>query len=160
MDYSPTGSSVHGILQARILERVAMPFSRSSWPRNRACVSYVSCTGRRVLFFPNYFNWRIITLQYWDGFGHPSPWTSYRCTYAPYPEPPTHLPPHPILLGCPKAPALSALRHALNLRWSSILHMVIYMFQCYSLKSSHPRFLTRGPKVCSLHLSLSFFFFF
>ena len=28
MDYSPTGSSVHGILQARILKWVAMPFSR------------------------------------------------------------------------------------------------------------------------------------
>ena len=28
MDYSPTGSSVHGILQARILEWVAIPF----WP--------------------------------------------------------------------------------------------------------------------------------
>ena len=38
----------------------------------------------------------------------------------PYPEPFTHLPPHPILLGCPKAPALSALLHALNLHWSSI----------------------------------------
>ena len=33
MDCSPPGSSVHGILQARILECVAMPFSRgSSWP--------------------------------------------------------------------------------------------------------------------------------
>ena len=31
MDYSPwTGSSVHGILQARTLEQVAMPFSRGS----------------------------------------------------------------------------------------------------------------------------------
>ena len=30
MDYSPTGSSVHGILQARILGWVAMPFSRRS----------------------------------------------------------------------------------------------------------------------------------
>ena len=28
MDCSPPGSSVHGILQARILEWVAMPFSR------------------------------------------------------------------------------------------------------------------------------------
>ena len=28
MDYSLTGSSVHGILQARILEWVAIPFSR------------------------------------------------------------------------------------------------------------------------------------
>ena len=30
MDCSPPGSSVHGILQARILEWVAMPFSRGS----------------------------------------------------------------------------------------------------------------------------------
>ena len=36
----PPGSSVHGILQARILEWVAMPFSRgSSRPRAGACVS-------------------------------------------------------------------------------------------------------------------------
>ena len=28
MDYSPPGFSVHGILQARILEWVAIPFSR------------------------------------------------------------------------------------------------------------------------------------
>ena len=28
MDYTPPGSSVHGILQARILEWVAMPFSK------------------------------------------------------------------------------------------------------------------------------------
>ena len=30
MDYSTPGSSVHGILQARMLEWVAMPFSRAS----------------------------------------------------------------------------------------------------------------------------------
>ena len=30
MDCSPPGSPVHGILQARILERVAMPLSRRS----------------------------------------------------------------------------------------------------------------------------------
>ena len=35
MDCSPPGSSVHGILQARMLEWVAVPFSRgSSWPRD------------------------------------------------------------------------------------------------------------------------------
>jgi len=37
---------------------------------------------------------------------------------------------------------------------SSVLHMVIYMFQCYSLKSSHPCLLPLSPKVCSLHLCL------
>ena len=46
---------------------------------------------------------------------------------SPYPETPSHLPPHPIPLGCPRAPALSALLHASNLHWSSILHMVTYM---------------------------------
>ena len=44
MDYSPPGSSVHGILQARKLEWVAMPSSRrSSWLRDRTWVSYVFC---------------------------------------------------------------------------------------------------------------------
>ena len=32
LDYSPPGFSVHGILQARILEWVAMPSSRGSFP--------------------------------------------------------------------------------------------------------------------------------
>ena len=32
MDYSPIGSSVHGIIQARILEWVSMPFSRGVFP--------------------------------------------------------------------------------------------------------------------------------
>ena len=37
---SPPGSSVYGILQARILEWVAIPFSRgSSWPRDQIWVS-------------------------------------------------------------------------------------------------------------------------
>ena len=45
-DYSPPGSSVHGISQARILEWVAMSASRgSSQPRDRTHVSGVSCTA-------------------------------------------------------------------------------------------------------------------
>ena len=40
MDFSPPGSSAHGILQARILEWVAVSISRgSSWTRNQAQVS-------------------------------------------------------------------------------------------------------------------------
>ena len=46
MDHSPPGSSVHGISQARILEWVAMPFSRGSSPprdgNHISCVSYIS----------------------------------------------------------------------------------------------------------------------
>ena len=66
----------------------------------------------------------------------------------------SHLSPHPIPLGCPRATALSALLHALNLHWSSVLHMVIYMFHCYSFILSHSRVLPHGPKVCFLHLCL------
>ena len=44
MDCGPPGSSVHGILQARILEWVAMPFPRaSSRPRGQIRISCVSC---------------------------------------------------------------------------------------------------------------------
>ena len=51
MDCSPLGSSVHGILQARILEWIAMPSSRrTSWPRDWTHISYVSCIGRWVLY--------------------------------------------------------------------------------------------------------------
>ena len=40
MDCSPPGSSVHGILQARILEWVAISSSRgSSQPRDQTCFS-------------------------------------------------------------------------------------------------------------------------
>ena len=42
-DCSPPGSSVHGILQARLLEWVAVPFSRgSSRPRDRTQVSRIA----------------------------------------------------------------------------------------------------------------------
>ena len=44
MDYSLPGSAVPGILQARILPWVALPFSRgSSQPNDRTHVSYGSC---------------------------------------------------------------------------------------------------------------------
>ena len=43
IDCSPPGSSVHGTLQARILEWIAIPFSRgSSWPRDQTWVSCIA----------------------------------------------------------------------------------------------------------------------
>ena len=56
VDGSLPGSCVHGILKARILEWIAMPCSRaSSRPRDGACVSCVSCTGR---FFTTSTTWK------------------------------------------------------------------------------------------------------
>ena len=52
VDHSPPGFTLHGILQARILEWVAMPSSkRSSQPRYPTYMLYVSCTGRPILYY-------------------------------------------------------------------------------------------------------------
>ena len=51
MDCSPSGSSVHGIFQARMLEWVAISSSRGSYrPRDWIHVSCVSCMGRWILY--------------------------------------------------------------------------------------------------------------
>ena len=51
MDCSRPGSSVHIILQVRILEQGATSFSREPpWPRDRTCVSCGSHIGRQVLY--------------------------------------------------------------------------------------------------------------
>ena len=51
MDYSPLGSTVHGILQTGILVFFAMPSSRgSSQPRDQTQVFYFFCIGRQVLY--------------------------------------------------------------------------------------------------------------
>jgi len=51
IDSSPPGSSVHGILQGRILEWVAISsFRGSSQPRDQNCISWVSSTGRQILY--------------------------------------------------------------------------------------------------------------
>ena len=58
IDYSPPGSSVHGILQARILEWAAIPFSRGySQPRDQTRISYNSCLGG---FFTTNATWKPI----------------------------------------------------------------------------------------------------
>ena len=51
MDCNLPGSSVHRILQARILELVAMPFSKDlPEPGIKPASLFISCTGRRVLY--------------------------------------------------------------------------------------------------------------
>ena len=108
-----------------------------------------------VCFFLIYFNWRLITLQYCHGFCHTFTWINHGCTFVPHPDPPFHLPPHPIPQGHPSAPALSTMSHTLNLDWWSITHMIIYMFQSYSLKHPTIVFSNRVEKFV-LYICVSF----
>jgi len=70
MDCSLPGSSVHGILQERILEWVAISFSREpSQPRDRTQVSHIADTLYRVSHQGSiYFGYQQLILTYWEFF--------------------------------------------------------------------------------------------
>ena len=106
-------------------------WSQGSWNSNSSHLNSNLCS-----FLINYFNWRLITLQYCSGFCLTLTWISHGCTCVPHPEPPSYLPPHPIPQGHPSAPALSTLSHSSNLDWQSV-------YTCFSA-------------VLSNHLALAF----
>ena len=108
----------------------------------------------QLCFFWFIFNWRIIALQYCWFLPYISlnqPWV-YVCP-LPF-EPPFYLPHYPTPLGCHRALDLSSLLHTANSHWLSVLYMVMYMFQCYSLNSSHPLLAPLCPQVYCLCLCL------
>ena len=112
----------------------------SSWVarvRHDLRLNHHKCILQGFFFF--YF-----TIWYW--FCHTSTWIRHVYTCIPHSEPPSHLPPHPIPLGHPSAPAPSTLYHALNLDWCFVSHMIIYMVQCHSRISSCPHPLPQSPK--------------
>ena len=78
------------------------------------------------------------------------PWV-HMCppSWTPLPHPSPYHPSGSSQCTGPESPV-----SCIELDWRSISHMVIYMFQCNSLKSSHPHLLPHSPKVCSLHLCL------
>ena len=58
VDCNLPDSSVHGIIQARILEWVALSSSRgSSWTRDWTYISCVDCIGRRISFITQVATW-------------------------------------------------------------------------------------------------------
>ena len=129
MYYSLPGSSVHGIFQAKILERVAITFSRrSSWPRDR---THVSCIGQAILY-----HWATsealgvlsprITALVWNSSSHlwDSPhWSSPFHGYSRF---------HQAIVSYPK---VSFLCQSLPCNWFKIC---TYNFRCYPSQSSLP----------------------
>ena len=111
-------------------------------------ISYDICLS---LFKQKYlFNWRIITSQYCDGLCHTSTWINHRHTCVP--SLPNPLPISLCLQVVTERQLWGALHHTSNSHWLSVLYMVMYVFQGYSLESSHT--LPLCPKVCSLCLCL------
>ena len=118
-------------------------------------------TDSSVLFFfffrfsleANYF------IILWWGFCHALTWISHGCRCVPHPETPSHIPPHPIPLGLPSAPASSTcLMHP---TWAADLFYIRW-FTCFNaILSNHPTlaFSHSVQKtvlyICSLHLFLS-----
>ena len=106
----------------------------------------------KLLLFIYLFTLFYFTILYW--FCHISTWICHGCTRVPNPEPPSHLPPHTISLVYPSAPAPSILYPASNLDWRFVSYMILYMFQCHSPKSSHPRSFPQSPK--DIYICVSF----
>ena len=107
-----------------------------------------------VFFFPFFISWRLITLQYCSSFDMNQPWIyMYSPSLSPFPPPSL---PNPS--GSSQYTRPEHLSHASNLGWWSVSPLIIHMFQCCSLKTSHPRLLSQSPKVCSVHLCLFFCF--
>ena len=165
VDCSPPGSSVHEILQARILEWVATPFpgdlpdlrikpavlispasSGGFFTSNATCkahtyllkllwekinnfiwsaylkapfVLYLKFRFLKFIYSFISISWSLITSQHCSGFCHTLTWISHGVTCVPHPDPPTHLPLHPIPLGLPSAPGQSTcLMHP---TWAGVL---------------------------------------
>ena len=108
-----------------------------------------------TLIFFLFFNWRIIALQCWVGFCLTATRISHNYMFEYIPTllnlPPTT--PHP-------TPKLSqntrpgSLYYIAASHWLSILHMVVYVAQCFFLNSSHPLLPPLCPQIRSLHLHL------
>ena len=76
-------------------------------PTLKCKLSVVETTVYFFFFSFIFISWRLITSQHCSGFCHTLTWISHGVTCNPHPDPPTHLPLHPIPLGLPSAPGPS-----------------------------------------------------
>ena len=102
-----------------------------------------------LFFFQLFFiSWRLITLQYCSGFCHTLTWISHGLHEFPIlilllPPSLSH---HP---GSSQWTIPEHLYHASNLGWWSLSPLIVYLFQCYSLRTK----IWNASRICvsSLH---------
>ena len=137
-------------------------------PRERGVFSFHNCfllfrgivpkllRQHILLFFFHFISWRLITLKYCSGFlpyiDMNQPWI-YMCSPSRSPLPPPS-PSHPS--GSSQCTSPEHLSCASSLGWRSVSPVIVYLFHCCSLRSSHPHLLPQSLKVCSVHLCLFF----
>ena len=115
-------------------------------------------SGKTTFFFSFMFtSWRLITLQYYSGFAIHWHVSTMDLHVFPIPIPPPASLPIPSLWVFPVHQP-RALVSCINLGWRSVSPLIVYLLQCYSLRTSHPCLLPQSPKVCSVHLCLFFCF--
>ena len=103
---------------------------------------------QQKFFFPIIFiSWRLITLRYCSGFCHTLTWISHGFTCVPDPESPLQPPSPSHPSGSSQCTSPEHLSHASNLDWRSVSHLIIYMFRCCSLRSSHPHHIQQKIKI-------------
>ena len=101
-----------------------------------------------------FFNCRKIALQCCVGFWHTTTQISHN--YIHVLSLPLPTPTHPTPLVTEHQAGLYVLYIVIP-HQLSILHMIVYMCQCYFLNLSHPLLPQLYPQYCSLYLLLSFF---
>ena len=101
-----------------------------------------------------FISWRLITLQYCSAIHWHESATIYMYSPSRYPFPPPS-PPHPS--GSSQCTKPEHLSHASNLGWWSVSPLTVYLFQCCSLWTSHPRLLPESQSL--FYISVSLFLF-
>ena len=133
------------------VEWVAFPFSRgSSQPRDQIQVFRIAGGFFFMYLFKLEANYFTILWWFLTSIDMNQSWV-YMCSpsWDPLPPPSPSHPSGSSQCTRPEHP-VSRIKPGLAI----CLHMIIYMFQCYSRKSSHPRLLPQRPKDCSIHLCL------
>ena len=103
-------------------------------------------------FFFFLISWRLITLQYCSGFCHTLTWISHGFPCIPHPDPPSHIPLHPIPLGLRSAPGpLSHLLLLFLMQFFIFLSFFFFFFfYCWILNL----LIYVGHTVCKSFLSV------
>ena len=111
---------------------------------------YLITYNTKTFYVFIFISWRLITLQYFNGICHTLTWISHRFTCVPLPDPLS--PSHPS--GSSQCTSPEHLCHASNPGWGSLSHLIIYMFQCYSLNHPTLRLLPESKSLFCTSVSL------